>query len=177
MMLPTDPKLSSSNPLFKDETRWFDPPTKAYLEAGQRALTRLQERYESGDLPFLDALKPDKHPTFNFNQTAHRIFKHADTVVYCGVGGSLHAAKAFMQTGNPLIGPTVMYATSIEPAAVTKLRKTLDECDPTKVFTVVASQSGHTTETLALFAVLLDWYNDHADKVDPKSRIICLTGP
>ena len=68
-----------------------------------------------------------------------------------------------------------MFAESIDPDTCAQLRRTLDQVGQKHVYSMIASKSGHTTETLALFAMLLEWYSQTLEPEAIRERAVCLT--
>ena len=68
-----------------------------------------------------------------------------------------------------------MFAESIDPDTCAQLRQTLDQVGQKHVYSMIASKSGHTTETLALFAMLLEWYSQTPEPEAIRERAVCLT--
>lgn len=165
-----------------DTSAWLDPAggQATYRQAARAALSRLEERYRDGALPFLTVLHSGP-PVRDYLDVAQRFCRDARLVVHCGCGGSLHAGRAFVAaaagaTSHPATTrPPVVFAESIDPDACAQLRRTLDQVGQEHVYSVIVSKSGRTTETLALLAMLLEWYSETLEPEAIRERAICLT--
>lgn len=165
-----------------DTVAWLEPAggRAAHRQAARAALTRLEERYRDGALPFLSGLHSGP-PTRGYLDVGKRFSRDAGLIVHCGCGGSLHAGRVFVAAAagansHPeTTRPPVVFAESIDPDSCARLRKTLDQVGQEHVYSVIVSKSGHTTETLALFAMLLEWYGEALELDAIRKRAICLT--
>ncbi len=151
-----------------------------YRKAARSALRRLAERYRAGELPFLTTLHRGP-ASAGYLDVGRRFARTAEAVVHVGCGGSVHAGRAFVaaagaaDTGAVGARPSMIFADSVHPDACARLLRTLDRIGPDRVCTIFASQSGRTTEVLALFAILLDWYGGTLDSAALRRQVVCLT--
>ncbi len=163
-----------------DSSAWFAPDgqREPYRAAARAALTRLGERYRDGDLAFLTALHSGPASTA-YLETGRRFARDAEVVVHIGCGGSLHAGKAFAAAartaGSGRVAPALLFVDEIHPDTCARLLATLDRYDPARVYAVFSSKSGHTTEVLAHFAILLDWYGRGPGPGALRRQAVCLT--
>ena len=165
-----------------DTSAWLEPAggRATHRQAARAALTRLEERYRDGALPFLKGLHSGP-PDRDYLDVGRRFARDAGLVVHCGCGGSLHAGRVFVtaaagaKSHPATTRPPVVFAESIDPDACAQLRQTLDQVGQEHVYSVIVSKSGHTTETLALFAMLLEWYSETLEPEAIRERAICLT--
>ncbi len=165
-----------------DTSAWLEPAGEqaTHRQAARVALTRLEERYRDGALPFLTVLHSGPSAR-DYLDVGRRFSRDAELVVHCGCGGSLHAGRAFVAAATGASSqpattrPQVAFAESIDPEACAQLRRTLDQVGQEHVYSVIVSKSGHTTETLALFAMLLEWYSETLEPEAIRERTICLT--
>lgn len=174
--------LSDASGVSADLTAWCDHSggQAKHRQAARLALSRLEERYRDGGLPFLTALDTGP-PSRAYLGVARRFTRDAGLVVHVGCGGSMHAGKAFaLATGGgssaqPNVRPSIAFAGSINPDECADLRETLNRFGQERVCCVFVSKSGRTTETLAHFAMLLDWYGEALAAEAISLRTVCLT--
>ena len=174
--------LSDASDISADLTAWCDHSggQAKHWQAARLALSRLEERYRDGGLPFLTALDtgPASHA---YLDVARRFARDAELVVHVGCGGSMHAGRAFVvATGGgssirPDTRPSIAFAGSINPDECANLRETLNRFGQERVCCVFVSKSGRTTETLAHFAMLLDWYGEALTSEAISQRTVCMT--
>ena len=174
--------LSDASCISADLTAWCDHSggQAKHWQAARLALSRLEERFRDGGLPFLTALDTGP-PSRAYLAVARRFARDAELVVHVGCGGSMHAGRAFaVATGGgssirPDTRPSIAFAGSINPDECANLRETLNRFGQERVCCVFVSQSGRTTETLAHFAMLLDWYGEALASEAISQRTVCLT--
>ena len=79
-----------------DTSAWLEPADgrATHGQAARAALTRLEERYWDGALPFLTLLRSGP-PARDYLDVGRRSSRDAGLVVHCG-GGSLYAGRAFV---------------------------------------------------------------------------------
>ncbi len=164
-----------------DTSAWLEPAggRATHGQAARAALTGLEERYPAGALPFLTALRSGL-PARDDLDVGRRFPRDAGLVVHCG-GGPLYAGRAFVaaaaaENSHPAATrPPVVFAESIDPNACAQLRRTLDQVGQKHIYSMITSKSGRTTETLALFAMLLEWYSQTLEPEAIRERAVCLT--
>ena len=174
--------LSDAAGIRADLTAWCDHAggQAKHRQAARLALSRLEERYRDGGLPFLTALDTGP-PSRAYLDIARRFSRDAELVVHIGCGGSIHAGKAFAVATSgsgpvrPDSRPLITFAGSINPDECANLRETLNRFGQEQVCCVFVSKSGRTTETLAHFAMLLDWYGEALASEAISQRTVCLT--
>ena len=170
--------LSDASDVSADLTAWCDHSggQAKHRQAARLALSRLEERYRDGGLPFLTALDTGP-PSRAYLDVARRFARDAELVVLVGCGGSMHAGKAFALAtgGDSSIRPSIAFAGSINPDECANLREKLNRFGQERVCCVFISKSGCTTETLAHFAILLDWYGEALASEAISQRTVCLT--
>ena len=150
-----------------------------HLAAARAALTRLEERYRVGAVPFLTALHAGP-PSPAYLDVGRCFADQAKVVVHFGCGGSMHAGKVFALaarkgTGAAGTAPEIEFLGSIDPDQCLGLQELLERTGADQVYSVFSSKSGHTTETLAHFAMMLEWYGRTMDFEAIRKRTICIS--
>ena len=164
-----------------DFAGWFDDSAiePRHLAAARTALTRLEERYREGAVPFLNALRAGP-PSSAYLHVGRRFAEQAKVVFHFGCGGSMYAGQVFALASGERPGaagsvPEAEFMGSIDPDQCLRLQELLERTGAGHVYSVFSSKSGRTTETLAHFAMMLEWYGRTLDSEAIRERTICIT--
>ncbi|MBI3757433.1 MAG: glucose-6-phosphate isomerase [Deltaproteobacteria bacterium] len=151
-----------------------DAAINALLPRVQAIHTALQDKRQSGALPFYD-LPYQTSEVAKVKTLAEAVRHECAALVVLGIGGSALGARALSQALLPpfsLKQPALFVADNIDPASFGAM---LDSLDLSRTLFNVISKSGETAETMAQFLIVRQLLQDKLGAEAVRKQIIVTT--
>ena len=138
------------------------------------AIEALEERFESGELGFVDTPDTEAGPIQAFAR--ERLSEEWTDQVVIGIGGSSLGARAVLQSASPRHrrGLRTHFADNLDPESVDRLFSWLD---PRTTLVVVITKSGTTIETMSQFWIVRELIRKAVGPKRAARHIVAVTDP
>ena len=145
-------------------------------DAIKRAWTRLQARFDSGDVGFFAAPTDSKlHQARACTDLANKILERGTikTVLWLGIGGSSLGPYSLLSALEERCSPKSPKFKFLQNADAEEWNSAVRGLDPAETLVVCVTKSGTTFETLAQFLLALEWLG----KSRWKDHVVGVTDP